>query len=184
MSPIGTTLLLLASFAAFASLCWRKLSIVARLQPEPRTDAPLARVRSVLVNGLLQQRMIRREWRPGVMHTVIFLGFVSLLVRKLQLVIIGYDEGFAFTGLIGSLFATGKDLVELAVLLAVGYAFWRRLVLRPQRLEWNREGLLVLALIAIIMVTDFAFDAFRFAQDATVDHEDLQGRSLRTGARL
>ncbi|MFO1425909.1 MAG: (Fe-S)-binding protein [Steroidobacteraceae bacterium] len=167
MSPIGTTLLLLASFAAFASLCWRKLSIVARLQPEPRTDAPLARVRSVLVNGLLQQRMIRREWRPGVMHTVIFLGFVSLLVRKLQLVIIGYDEGFAFTGLIGSLFATGKDLVELAVLLAVGYAFWRRLVLRPQRLEWNREGLLVLALIAIIMVTDFAFDAFRFAQDAT-----------------
>jgi Fe-S oxidoreductase len=49
------------------------------------------------------------------------------------------------------------------VLLAVGYAFWRRLVQKPGRLEPNKEGLLVLSLITIIMITDLAFDAFRFA---------------------
>jgi len=164
LSPLGITALLLAAFAAFTWLSVRKLAIVAALQPEVRWDHPWARMRTVLWNGLLQQRMIRREWKPGVMHTVIFLGFVSLLVRKLQLIVIGFDAEFALTGSLGDAFTVWKDLVEVGVLLAVGYAFYRRLLLRPARLEPNREGLLVLGLITIIMVTDFAFDAFRFAQ--------------------
>jgi Fe-S oxidoreductase len=164
LSPLGISLLLSVAFLAFAYFSARKLAIVAALQPEPRWDRPLARLRTVLGNGLLQQRMIRREWRPGVMHTVIFLGFVSLLVRKVQLVIIGFDPLFAFTGPLGDAFTLWKDLVEVGVLLAVAYAFYRRLVSKPARLEPNREGLLVLGLITIIMLTDFAFDAFRFAQ--------------------
>ncbi len=169
MSPIGITLLMIVSFAAFTALAARKLRIVASLAPEVRWDHAADRLRSVLRNGLLQQRMIRLEWKPGLMHTAIFLGFVSLLVRKLQLIVIGYDETFAMTGFVGDAFTIGKDLVEVAVLLAVGYAFYRRLLLRPARLEPNREGLLVLSLIAIIMVTDFAFDAFRFAQYSATD---------------
>ena len=35
-----------------------------------------------VTNGFLQSRMIRREWKPGVMHAVIFLGFMALLARK------------------------------------------------------------------------------------------------------
>lgn len=164
MSPVGISVLLLVSFLAFAAFTWRKLQIVAALQPEVRWDRPWERLRSVLGNGLLQQRMIRREWKPGVMHTMIFLGFMSLLVRKVQLIVIGFDEQYAFSGPLGDFFTLWKDLVEVGVLLAVGYAFYRRLLLKPQRLEPNKEGLLVLSLIAIIMVTDFAFDAFRFAQ--------------------
>ena len=164
MSPLGITALLLAAFAAFAWFSVRKLAIVAALQPEVRWDHPWHRLRTVVTNGLLQQRMIRREWKPGVMHTIIFLGFVSLLVRKLQLVVIGFDAEFALTGSLGDAFTVWKDLVEVGVLLAVGYAFYRRLLLKPARLEPNREGLLVLGLIAAIMITDFAFDAFRFAQ--------------------
>jgi Fe-S oxidoreductase len=166
---------MLVAFAGFAWLTARKLRIVASLQPEVRWDHPAARLKSVLVNGFLQQRMIRREWKPGVMHTAIFLGFMSLLLRKLQLIAIGYDETFAVTGLAGGLFAGFKDIVEVIVLLAVGYAFYRRLLLKPARLEPNREGILVLSLIAAIMITDFAFDGFRFAllsaTDAAVAHE-------------
>ncbi|MBS1200062.1 MAG: bamD1 [Proteobacteria bacterium] len=175
MSPLGITLLLLVSFAAFTVLALRKLRVVASLQPEVRRDHPAARLKTVLVDGLLQKRMIRGEWRPGIMHTVIFLGFLSLLLRKLQLIAIGYDEAFAVTGLAGGLFAAFKDLVEVAVLLAVGYGFYRRLLLRPARLEPNREGLLVLSLITLIMLTDFAFDGFRFAllsgADPAIAHE-------------
>lgn len=164
MSPLGITVLLIASFAAFVALSARKLALLGHLQPEPRFDSIGERLRTVVANGLLQQRMIRREWRPGVMHTAIFLGFMTLLVRKVQLLVIGFDAEYAAVGPFGSAFATAKDWVELAVTLAVAYAFYRRLVLRPARLEPNREGLLVLSLIAIIMVTDYAFDAFRFAQ--------------------
>lgn len=164
MSPLGITALLLLSFAAFAALAARKLVLLTHLQPDPRWDDAGARLRSVLSNGLLQRRMIRFEWRPGVMHAVIFLGFLTLLVRKVELLVIGYDATHAAAGPLGGAFAFAKDFVALAVLLAVAYAFYRRIVLKPTRLEPNGEGILVLSLIAIIMLTDYAFDAFRFAQ--------------------
>ncbi len=175
MGPLAITLLMAVAFAAFAWLTARKLRIVAALQPEPRFSGAGARLKSVLLDGLLQRRMIHGEFKPGVMHTVIFLGFMSLLLRKLQLIAIGYDETFAVTGLAGGLFAAFKDLVEVAVTVAVAYGFYRRLWLKPARLEPNREGLLVLSLIGAIMVTDFAFDGFRFALlsgvDAGIAHE-------------
>ena len=147
----------------FAALAWRKLRIVRALQPEPRWDAPLERLRSVAVNGLLQRRMVLRDWRPGVMHAVIFIGFLSLLLRKLHLIAIGFDESASFPDAFGGPFAAFKDGIEIAVTAAVLYALHRRFVPRPARLERNREAVLVLGLILAIMVTDFAFDGFRFA---------------------
>jgi Fe-S oxidoreductase len=164
MSPVGISVLLLLAFVAFGLLAWRKLQIVLALQPEVRWDQPWQRLRSVLVNGLLQDRMVRREWRPGLMHAVIFLGFMSLLLRKLQLVAIGYSEAASFPDAFGGPFAAFKDAVEVAVVIAVLYAFYRRFIARPQRLERNHEAVLVLSLILAIMLTDFVFDGFRFAQ--------------------
>ncbi len=163
MSPVGITLALAVAFAGFFALAWRKLAIVARLAAEPRWDHPAERLRRVLVNGLLQRRMIHGDRPPGIMHTVIFLGFLALLARKLQLIVIGYAPNFVYPGLAGGLFAAFKDLVELAVLIAVSYGLWRRFVQKPRRLEANREAILILSLIAAIMVTDFLFDGFRFA---------------------
>jgi Fe-S oxidoreductase len=173
VGPTAITLLLLIALAGFAALAWRKLAIVVRLAAEVRWDHPWARLRTVLINGLFQRRMVAREWKPGLMHTVIFLGFAMLLVRKLQLLVIGYDDGFVYPGLIGGMFAAFKDVIELAVLAAVGYALWRRLGAKPARLERNREALLILSLIAAIMVTDFLFDGFRFAlkSEAAIAHE-------------
>jgi Fe-S oxidoreductase len=169
MSPIAITLLFVLALVGFAALAWRKLAIVVALSPDPRWDRPFERLRAVLVNGFLQSRMVRREWKPGLMHAVIFLGFVTLLARKVELLAIGYDADFVYPGLAGGAFATLKDAVEIAVLIAVGYAFWRRFAQKPARLERNREALLILALIAAIMITDFAFDAFRFALLAPTD---------------
>jgi len=166
VNPLAITLLLGAAFAAFCALAWRKLAIVVHLAPEPRWDHPRARLATVLLNGFMQRRMVAREKKPGIMHAVIFLGFVTLLVRKIQLLAIGYDETFVYPALAGGLFATFKDAVEIAVLCAVGYALWRRLVQKPARLERNREALVILALIAAIMVSDFLFDGFRFALKA------------------
>ena len=131
MGPLWISLLMLASFAAFGYLAARKLRIVMHLAPEARWDHPVERLGSVLRNGFLQSRMIRREWKPGLMHAVIFLGFMALLARKLQLIAIGYHEPFTYPGLAGGLFAALKDAVELAVLAAVAFAFWRRYVRKP-----------------------------------------------------
>src|SRR5215471_16141079 len=98
MGPLAITLLMLIAFAGFAYLTSRKLAIVAHLQPEVRWDHPAQRIKAVLVNGFLQSRMIRREWKPGLMHAVIFVGFLSLLLRKVLLIAIGYDESATFSG--------------------------------------------------------------------------------------
>lgn len=163
MSPIGISLAFAIAFGLFVWLAWRKLAIVAALAPELRWDQPFERLQRVIVNGLLQSRMVRGDFRPGVMHAVIFAGFIILLIRKVQLLVIGWHEPFAYPGAFGAGFAWLKDLVELAVLAAVSFGFWRRLVHPAKRLEPNREALAILGLITAIMVTDFLFDGFRFA---------------------
>ena len=178
MNPIGISLLLITALAAFVWLAARKLAIVARLQPDVRWDRPWTRLSNVVVNGFLQRRMVRGEWRPGLMHAVIFVGFVSLLLRKLQLFAIGYDERATLPGALDGGFAAFKDGIELAVLAACGYALYRRLALKPARLERNREALLILALITTIMLTDLAFDGFRFALHATSDAGIAHERSF------
>ena len=185
MSPLAISLLMLASFAGFGYLTARKLSIVAGLQPEVRWDRPGARLKEVLANGFLQERMIRRDWKPGLMHAAIFLGFMALLLRKLQLIVIGYYEPFVYPGIAGDIFAAGKDGVELMVLVALAYAFYRRYVEKPRRLEANREALLVLSLITAIMITDFLFDGFRFALFAGADPGIAQERDYAfVGSRV
>jgi Fe-S oxidoreductase len=175
MSPVAISLLMLAAFAGFGYLAARKLSIVVALQPEVRWDRPGARMMEVVTNGFLQGRMIARDWKPGLMHAVIFAGFMALLLRKIQLIVIGYYEPFVYPGVAGGLFSALKDAVELAVLAALAYAFYRRYVLKPKRLEANREALLILSLITAIMITDFLFDGFRFALlaggDPAIAHE-------------
>jgi Fe-S oxidoreductase len=175
VGPVALTLIIAVATTAFGYLAWRKLSIVASLQPEVRWDRPAARLRKLLRLGLLQSRMIGMEPVAGAMHTAIFLGFLALLVRKVQLLIIGYVPAFTFPGLPGGLYAAFKDLVEVAVTVAVLYGLWRRFVARPARFEPNREAIVVLSLILAIMLTDFAFDGFRFAllaaSDAGIAHE-------------
>ncbi len=180
MGPFAISLLMLAGFAGFGGLVWRRLQVLQALAPAAdRLGPPMERLASVWRNGFLQQRMVQREPLAGVMHAVIFIGFMSLLLRKLQLIAIGYVETASFPAFFGGPFAAFKDLVELAVLVAVGWAFWRRWVQRPARLstrpDTRGEATLVLALIASIMLTDIAFDAFRFARlaagDAAIAHE-------------
>ena len=132
-------------------------------------------LRPCSINGFLQMRMIARDWKPGLMHAAIFAGFMGLLVRKIQLIVIGYHEPFTYAGVFGAAFAAGKDVIEILLLVALAYAFWRRYVRPPARLEPNREALLILSLITAIVVTDLLFDGFRFVlyadSDAGIAHE-------------
>lgn len=163
MNPILITLVLVLSLSGFAYFSLIKLKIIKSLQPEVRWDDVPRRIKKVVTMGFLQSRMIQGEFKAGLMHTIIFWGFVTLLFRKIQLFTIGYSEFFVYPGLLGGIYASFKDFIEIAVLVAVGYAFYRRYVIRPRRLEANKEALLILSLITTIMVTDLLYDGFKFA---------------------
>jgi Fe-S oxidoreductase len=169
MNPLAISLLFAAGLLAFGALAWHKLAIVAALAPDNRFDHAGQRLLRLLKMGFGQSRLLSGEFRSGLMHVAIFFGFITLLVRKLHLIVIGYSESATIPGAFGAGYTAWKDFVELAVLVAVGYGYWRRFVSKPRRLEPNREVLLVLALITLIMLTDFGFDAFRFAKLAPAD---------------
>ena len=110
MGSLALSLLMLAAFAAFAALALRKLAILRHLQSSARLGDIAGRVRTVVVNGFLQRRMLRGDRRAGVMHAAIFAGFLVLLGRKLHLIALGYDEHAVLPGAL----AAAKDFVELA----------------------------------------------------------------------
>jgi len=168
VSPIGITLALVAAFAGFFALAWRKLSIVARLA---RSALGPARASASGTSGATVPAVAHDPWRPAAGTDA--RRTVSRLPRAARAQSAADRDRLRrvvrLSGVAGGLFATFKDAVEVVVLLAVGYGFWRRFVEKPRRLEPNREAILILALIAAIMVTDFAFDGFRFAKLAAVD---------------
>lgn len=172
MNPILFSFVMVTALVGFFYFTLGKLRIIRSLQPEVRWRGFGGRLKKVILMGFFQSRMIKGEFKAGVMHTVIFWGFSLLLFRKIQLFIIGYDQFFVYPGLLGGLYATLKDLTEVAVVIAVGYAFYRRLVLKPKRLEPNKEAFLVLSLIMTIMLSDFLYDGFKFALYSPV-HEAL-----------
>jgi Fe-S oxidoreductase len=163
MGSVLFILIVIAAFSAFSYVLFYKLRLLGHLKAENRFDDIANRVRSVFYLGFFQRKMIRGEPKPGTMHALIFWGFMIILFRKLQLFAIAFDEFFDYPGMFGSAFSVIKDVASLIVLLAVTYALYRRLISKPARLKNSHEALFILAMIFTIMLTDFLYDAFKFA---------------------
>lgn len=164
MGAIPFLLIVLVAIFGFSYIAFNRLRLLGYMQETNRFSGILERIKSVFFVGVMQKKMIKGEKKPGAMHAFIFWGFIVILFRKLQLFAIAFDEFFVYPTIAGGVYATVKDLMSLTVLLAVSYALYRRLVLKPARLEEdNKEPLLILTLIFSIMLTDFLYDGFKFA---------------------
>lgn len=165
MSPIGMTLLLLVTLAAFAwSAChrWRLLRVAAR--PESRGDQVGVRLAGVLRYVFGQARMPRYPF-AGVAHIVVFFGFLVLLLNSVLLWIRGYDAAFTFWGVLdvhhpwGAAYAFLRDIFSMLVILGVLAFFYNRALARLKRLTLNVEGLLILLIIFVMMGADLVYEA-------------------------
>ncbi|HPC84496.1 MAG TPA: (Fe-S)-binding protein [Thermoanaerobaculaceae bacterium] len=127
-----------------------------------------ARVCGLFVWAIGQKRMFA-EPVPGIMHALIFWGFLVFVVRSLSLVIEGLAKGWELPLLrtpLGSAYLLTKDVFIVLVLVGVAIAAWRRLVTRPERLEYSADAWVILGLIALLMVTDALADGARIAGGA------------------
>jgi Fe-S oxidoreductase len=144
----------------------QRVSFLVRLmltgKPTSRWDQVPARVEKVIVFVLGQARLIGGDFRAGLMHATIFWGFIILTLGTIEFFGKGVTESFALPFLSNTApYLVLEDLFCLAVLVAVGYAAFRRLVTRPRRLTLSVEGLVILLLIAGLMVTDLSTNASR-----------------------
>ena len=164
-TPHGYLMLLLLAVAlgVFGWVMTRRIRVMLAGRPEDRFDRIGQRVGLVLKFALGQNKMFRHP-RYGVMHALIFWGFLVLLLRSIELGIMAFSKDFALPGAFGAFYTATKDIVEVIVLCMVSYGLYRRLFRPPPRITASWEGSLILGFIATLMITDLFFDAARFAQ--------------------
>ena len=162
LQPWVLFFLILSALTAFAMAVWPKLQRLLKAGKENRADQPLKRIFRTLGVAFGQSRLLK-EPKSGWMHAVIFWGFLILLVRAGEFFFIGLfpniESHFSITAPLVLPYLWIKDGVVFMVTLAVLYALYRRLVIRPNRLTLSIEGLVILNLILVIAASDILFDS-------------------------
>ncbi|CAN5762660.1 (Fe-S)-binding protein [soil metagenome] len=152
--------------AIFVLLMARHLRVFARARPASVHDEP-ERLRSLFVYAIAQVRMFR-DPDAGLLHAAIFWGFVILTVGTLDRVSFFFVHtvlAAILDGWLWRLLVLGQNVFVLAVLAAIGWALFRRVVLRaPRRMTLSRDGLVILLLIGAVVLTEWLAEAFRLAR--------------------
>ncbi len=175
---IFSVLIPIVAVAAFTYIIAKRIAPMVRARPENRFNEPKKRILNVLKIWLGQWRQ-PRYMMAGVIHIIIFFGFLILSIRSTELVIKGIKADFIFPGLntfLGHIYYTLKDYASTAVFFAVVIAFVRRGVFRPERYAYPEsygedhtwEALLVLGFIGTLMLSESLFEGAYVA--AQVQH--------------
>lgn len=159
----------LAGVGAFAYVVKKRSAILLGAADDPRFNDSKSRWQNVLSLWLAQSRQLRYK-KAGIIHLIIFFGFLVLALRTCSLVFVGIDGDFVIPGLggwLGSVYNVFKDIAATAVLVACGVAAYVRLVEKPERYavpegkgkDHTNEAILVLALIGGLMISEALFEA-------------------------
>ena len=153
---------------AFAAILAPRARMLLRARPATRLDRMPERIRRAVVLGIGQKKFLRGEQPAGIMHALIFWGFVILLLQVVQLYGRTFDADWT---LLGSPFNIAADVVAAIVIVAVVYMLYRRVIVHTPRLFGLRraeqryrdtphwEGVAILVLILLVMAGGILYDA-------------------------
>ncbi|CCK79293.1 MULTISPECIES: (Fe-S)-binding protein [Desulfobacula] len=159
----------------FTYIMARRIAPLVRANPDNRFDKIGTRVKNLIVVWLGQVRQ-PRYMLAGVLHIVIFAGFLVLSIRSSSLVIIGFADGFVlpgFGGVVGDVYNFFKDYAATFVLIACIIAAVRRGIYKPKRYavpekygkDHTSEAVFVLGIIATLMLSESLFEASELAYE-------------------
>jgi Fe-S oxidoreductase len=159
-------LVLLAALGFFSYNMKRLIAYLKLGKPEHRFGSVGRRLWNVLTIALGQSRLMREPF-AGLLHALIFWGFVVLLSAVVESIVEGLVPGasLAFLGPLYPPLTWLQDLFGALVFAAVVISLVRRLFAPPKRLQvtghskW--DAILVLALILTVMMTMFGQNATR-----------------------
>jgi Fe-S oxidoreductase/nitrate reductase gamma subunit len=131
-----------------------------------RTDAPMVRVGNLLRIGIGQSKIFR-DPVAGAMHASVFWGFIVLTAGTVELLVQGvwpeFTYGLVLARPLYAPYVISQELFAVCVLAAVGWLFYRRLVIKPTRLRGDdleqMDALIILSMIALLMITLLVLNA-------------------------
>ena len=154
--------------AFFALAMARHLRIFAAARaagPSPWANIP-SRTIGLIRYAFVQTKMFK-DPRAGLMHFGIFWGFVLLTVGTANVVTGGIIQAVLsapFDGLIWAAVLALQDIVAVITIGAVLWAFERRLISKPARLELNTDALIILAMIGGLVAAELFARVFEVAR--------------------
>jgi Fe-S oxidoreductase len=156
-------LMFIASLVVAGNGIWRRVAVWRRGLPANRFDQPVARLKRLLTNATAQARTVREKY-AAVFHTFLYTGFIILAIAT-TIVAIDYDLGLpVMQGKFYLYFQSFiVDIFGALVMLGVGIALYRRLILKPKKLVYYEEATLILTAIFLIAFTGFLVEGWRIA---------------------
>ena len=155
METVAFWILLLAFLGAFAAQVARRVQLIAAAPATISIENPAARASRFIVDVLLQARTIRERPLAGLMHALVFWGFIAFglyttteFLRGLGIVDLTHTGWFHAYRLLLTPFAIG-------VLAGILFLLVRRTILRPVGLgtKVSVESVVIALFIATLMIT-------------------------------
>ena len=169
MTTLASALALLVALAVAGALFGRRAHLLYRIvrlgKPTDRTGDAGRRARTEATVVLGQRKLLQRVV-PGLVHALVFWGFVVLLPTILMALLGAVDEDWTLPWLgHQGWYLLLVDVFCVLVLVGVIAAFGIRKVQRPARFEGShlREADLILGLIAVIVTTLLLWHASQIA---------------------
>jgi len=161
---------LMNSVYALAALCgaWIMIWFVRRHRLWSRGEAAINQQTwreglARLTNYLATHRTIRRDRYAGIMHALIFWGFVILFIATSMVAVQHQLHIVYLTGNTYLAFSFISDLGGVAFCVGLGMALWRRR--KPDRLQRSLKITLLLWGLMALAITGYLVEAARIAQD-------------------
>lgn len=129
-------------------------------QPDDRCGNVQEKIKNVLVVAFGQSKLLRDK-PAGILHFLIFWGFMLFLFSVVEAIIHGFSPGFSFSflGPFFSIITLTQDVFGVLVILAVLFAFYRRFVQKVERLDVGKHAALdasfILLLILFVVLSMF-----------------------------
>jgi Fe-S oxidoreductase len=155
-----------AGFFTLAMARHLRIFAAARATGPSPLDRLGTRTVSVLRYAFLQTKMFK-DPRAGLMHFGIFWGFVLLTVGTANVVTGGLIQAILtipFDGVIWAVVLGMQNVVAVITIAAVLWAFERRLISRPARLELNNDALWILVMIGGLVAAELFAQVFQVAR--------------------
>lgn len=164
-------------FVSFASFFLYSVAVrfhwFLRARQVNRFSNPIKRAIGLIPWLLGNARVARPHyWYSGLLHTLIWWGFIVLQIRTLNFLLNAVDESISLESILGVVYDGLRpvmDLFNILVIAGVGMAAFQRLVWRPQRLTLNYDAWIILGLLAFLMVSDVIVNSFEIY---LFDHEN------------
>ncbi len=165
---IFSVLIPVAGVALFAYIMAKRVAPLVFSNPDFRFDRILERIKGVFKLWLAQWKQPRYR-TAGIIHILLFAGFIILSIRSSSLVILGISDSFVFPGLggpLGHVYNFLKDYAATIVFVAALMAAYRRVVVKPKRYDvperygkpHTAEALFVLGMICGLIITESLFE--------------------------